>query len=457
MSPSIDQSYKCIMCGIDVKELKGHFSNKHPNHKVWAEEIGPKRNVNELGYTDLFYDRDADFKRRRAEPHMKAFGLNLINIDLEDRQNSFKTSALVNEKTAAFLKKIQESTTNSLKATVVLPHDDTDFVESFKLSDLETIIKKSHYPHIEDILGPYVGLNNDIEEEIDNLDLCRVVKIFPGSIIASIEFSLLVLTAEIYSRNGFMDAHSEKSGDSFPESIGSSSKIHQSLKICVIKESEGGGPIYKLNIGTKKFNVLVTGSLIISPTCENPIAFGPQCHPLLLNQDLNTAQLFLQKKKIKENSSQAITSSSCRQLNSAFGHKSTYLCYRSNLFENNLRQPATLFTLYMLPNSGYGSSSSNSCREISYFFSFVFECCHGLKNTQDIDTFFDMEINDKKLNEILINIKRMIEENKDISILQALTKQKGVSSLAQSLSGPLSLANKKLAEATYNYVQGLFN
>jgi hypothetical protein len=232
---------------------------------------------------------------------------------------------------------------------------------------------------------------------MEGLDLNHIVNIFPGSIIASDYFSLLVLTAEIYSRNGFMDAHAESSGKSFPESIGNSSNKYQNWKICIIKESEGGGPICKLNIGTKKFNILITGSLMIHPTCDSSVIFGPQCQPLLQNQNLNTSCLFFQKNNIEKfgenTTSQVNKSSLCRQLNSAFTHKSTFLSYRSNLFENSLQQPATtLFTLYMLPNNGYGSSSANSCREISLFFSFVFECCNGLKKiNKDINKYFAME------------------------------------------------------------------
>jgi hypothetical protein len=163
-----------------------------------------------------------------------------------------------------------------------------------------------------------------------------------------------------------------------------------------------------------------------------------------------------QKTKIEkfgENTSQVNKSSLCRQLNSAFNHKSTYMCYRSNLFENNLRQKATLFTLYMLPNNGYGSS----CRETSLFFSFVFECCSGLKKIKDINEYFAMESTDKKLDEIVKNMKGMIKDNENTDILQASSEQKGVSSLAQLTSAPLFLANKKLADATFNFVQTLFN
>lgn len=67
-----------------------------------------------------------------------------------------------------------------------------------------------------------------------------------------------------------------------------------------------------------------------------------------------------------------------------------------------------------------------------------------------------METTDKKLNEIIKNIKGMIKDNENTDILQALSKQKGVSSLVQSTSAPLSVANKKLAEATFNRVRTLF-
>jgi hypothetical protein len=87
-----------------------------------------------------------------------------------------------------------------------------------------------------------------------------------------------------------MDAHAERSGDSYPESIGDSSK-HQNWKICIIKESEGGAPIYKLNIGTKKINILIIGSLIIYPTCDNSVSFGPQCNPLF--QKKNKIEKFI--------------------------------------------------------------------------------------------------------------------------------------------------------------------
>jgi hypothetical protein len=80
-----------------------------------------------------------------------------------------------------------------------------------------------------------------------------------------------------------------------------------------------------------------------------------------------------------------------------------------------------------------------------------------LKKAKDINEYFAMESTDKKLDGIIKNIKGIIKDNENTDILQALSEQKGVSSLAQSTSAPLTLANKKLADATFKYTQTLFN
>lgn len=49
-----------------------------------------------------------------------------------------------------------------------------------------------------------------------------------------------MLIAEIYSRDGLKNAHAEKSGDSYPESI---EKLSSNCKVCLIKESEGGATL----------------------------------------------------------------------------------------------------------------------------------------------------------------------------------------------------------------------
>ncbi|CEP16263.1 hypothetical protein [Parasitella parasitica] len=221
----------------DIKEPKEHFKSQHFNYDVHIEEAGEKRKIGTPTHDDLFYDRDKDFKRIRAEPIMRAFGLDLINIDLKHNQNSFRTSALINEKTSRLLKRLLQSTESSLYASLTFPNNESQYPETFTVCDLQKNIKTSNFPCINDILGPYVELNDDIEEKTEDLDLNHIVNIFPGSIIASDNFSLLVLTAEIYSRNGFMDAHAERSGDSYPESIGDSSNKYQNWKVCIIKET----------------------------------------------------------------------------------------------------------------------------------------------------------------------------------------------------------------------------
>lgn len=136
-----------------------------------------------------------------------------------------------------------------------------------------------------------------------------------------------------------MDSHLKKSGDSFPGSIGGSSKIYQSWKICVIKEIEGEAPIYKLNIGTKKFNVLVMGGLIINLTCKNSVVLGNQCHLLLQNKNLNTSHLFLLSQVI-------IAFNSFRQLNQASViNPLIFAIAQTNLKYTYVSRSATSFTL----------------------------------------------------------------------------------------------------------------
>jgi hypothetical protein len=89
--------------------------------------------------------------------------------------------------------------------------------------------------------------------------------------MSSPEFNLLVLTAEIYLREGYVDCHAEKSGISYPELFDKSKYPH--WKICLI--SEGGEALKKLIIGLGDYNILITGSLVISPLCDSPVSFGP--------------------------------------------------------------------------------------------------------------------------------------------------------------------------------------
>lgn len=126
---------------------------------------------------------------------MRAFGLDLINIDLKHNQNSFRTSALINEKTSRLLKRLLQSTESSLYASLTFPNNESQYPETFTVCDLQKNIKTSNFPCINDVLGPYVELNDDIEKKTEDLDLNHIVNIFPGSIIASDNFSLLVLTA----------------------------------------------------------------------------------------------------------------------------------------------------------------------------------------------------------------------------------------------------------------------
>jgi hypothetical protein len=119
---------------------------------------------------------------------MQAFGLELINIDLKHSQNSFRTSALINEKTSRLLKRVLHSTESSLNASMTLQNNETQYPGTFTVGDLLRNIKTSNFPCINEILEPYVELNDDIEEKTEDLDLNSIVNIFPGSSIASDNF-----------------------------------------------------------------------------------------------------------------------------------------------------------------------------------------------------------------------------------------------------------------------------
>lgn len=91
---------------------------------------------------------------------MSALGLDLINIDLKHNQNSFKTSALINEKTSRLLKLLPPSTESSLNASMTFPNNESQYPETFTVCNLQKNIKNSNFPCINDILGPYVELND---------------------------------------------------------------------------------------------------------------------------------------------------------------------------------------------------------------------------------------------------------------------------------------------------------
>lgn len=158
--PSLHREYRYIICNVDIKEPKEHFKSQHFNYNVHIEKVGEKRKIGTPTYDALFYDRDKDFKRIRTKPLMRALGLDLINIDLKHNQNSFRTSALINEKTSRLLKLLPQSTEISFNASMTFPNNESQHPETFTVCNLQKNIKNSNFPCINDILGPYVELND---------------------------------------------------------------------------------------------------------------------------------------------------------------------------------------------------------------------------------------------------------------------------------------------------------
>ncbi|EPB83140.1 hypothetical protein HMPREF1544_10125 [Mucor circinelloides 1006PhL] len=156
------------------------------------------------------------------------------------------------------------------------------------------------YAGLVDALGLYVPLNAQIEEFLSGNNITSISKLFPGSLITTNDYLLLLVTCEVYARDGLVDLYAEKTGASFPEKLDTKKRQYATIKLCTITESDGGAALHKLIFGCKKFNVLVTGSLLVSKT-HNEVKFDPpQCHKTVLESDLNFASIFIRGVTINE-------------------------------------------------------------------------------------------------------------------------------------------------------------
>lgn len=72
---------------------------------------------------------------------------------------------------------------------------------------------------------------------------------------------------------------------------------YKDIKIIVIdKQTDGGGIINKLVLGTSKFDILVTASVLLHPLSTSAASVGPSCNPFIANIDLSTASLHLERR-----------------------------------------------------------------------------------------------------------------------------------------------------------------
>jgi hypothetical protein len=208
---------------------------------------------------------------------------------------------------------------------------------------------------------------------------------------------------------------------------------------------------------------LITGSLLLHPTDQAELQYGPSVHPYLAKNEikLNQATLFLQKSymdvfdgKIIDEIKPSVFNA--RQLTSSFNHASTYFNYRSTLFQAATRQPATVFTLSKLSSNGYDISATNMSREVSQFFQFLYDYHHENINAEAIHGVFPHVCKNDSLDTIVDQLKAEIDLDETFDLL-GFVEKKGVSNMVQGLSANISKANPTFARETIEYFHKLCN
>ncbi|MBM6388029.1 MAG: hypothetical protein JSY10_29465 [Paenibacillus sp.] len=275
----------------------------------------------------------------------------------------------------------------------------------------------------------------------------------------------MILTVEVYPRDVSIDSHAESSYASFPQTIDVNDRYYKSIKTIIISQSEGGQPINKLIIGTSSLNILVTSTFKLTPRCNEMSTAGPAAPSVLNGNDLSNAQILFRKvnaeEYINETTSTKFDIALCRQLTSGIDDESTYLPYRCNLFDSLTLQPITIFTLHKLPLIGFSLSKTNSSRKTSMFFSAIAKCIvkkNGNFEMKKLDKLIKVNIKNQDLDPILASLEEKMKDSKEggICIIDFLSQQKGLSKLAQSLSGPINTANKKIQTNITTFLSDYF-
>jgi hypothetical protein len=203
--------------------------------------------------------------------------------------------------------------------------------------------------------------------------LHAVAALHTGCVIVD-EYNLVfTLTAEVYSRSKSLDAHAEKNPKSIPLPCNAT---YDGLAIGIYEESDGGAAKKELKIGSKSMNVLIT---MLTDVPKNEVSIDPETS---LNFNNSKTRIFyddaklnefirLAKNQQTETHKYPLCVSSMRQLKSGFDKMSTYALWRATLprFDNDLLQPATVFTITDLPgNQGYGHGDKSIIKRLVLFY-----------------------------------------------------------------------------------------
>ncbi|KAI9272184.1 hypothetical protein EDC94DRAFT_580640 [Helicostylum pulchrum] len=263
----------------------------------------------------------------------------------------------------------------------------TTAVNSYTNNNLAVLgskIQSSRFPKVLSLLGPYIELDKDVDDAMNSDVSCKknlfpiIPDLFVGSILQGNDFALLITTIEVYARDANVDEHLESNGSTFPSELGSNRRRYNGFISQVVRQSDGGGIISKLQFGTTQFNLLVTGSLVVFPHVSNSTSVGPTCNTFIAGIDVTNCLLFFPKKNVEkfmaEVNNSSITCSKTpnvehvRQVTTLLDHHSSYLNYRSNLFKDRALHPATIFTLSKYPTRGFSMTINNQSRLLSEFF-----------------------------------------------------------------------------------------
>ncbi|KAG1081384.1 hypothetical protein G6F42_022970 [Rhizopus arrhizus] len=119
------------------------------------------------------------------------------------------------------------------------------------------LVENSKYAGLVDALGLYVPLNAQIEEFLSGNNITSISKLFPGSLITTNDYLLLLVTCEVYARDGLVDLYAEKTGASFPEKLDTKKRQYATIKLCTITESDGGAALHNIFIRGVTINEMV--------------------------------------------------------------------------------------------------------------------------------------------------------------------------------------------------------
>ncbi|RCI06969.1 hypothetical protein CU098_005714, partial [Rhizopus stolonifer] len=294
--------------------------------------------------------------------------------------------------------------------------------------------------------------------------LKAILRLFTGSFMQGDE-NVLVLTNEVYGRNFGIDVHAEKDNETRP-----------------LRKD-----VNKTHDGSKSLNILITASTTIS---TSPIhSVGTSTNITLSAISSVSSKIYMRLingKKFKETSNQLISTSTTtnnisrlRQVTSSLHDKAIYNMYWVTLkpFDDDLYQPATIFTLCDIPNNeGYGCSDKSYTKLMSKFLQIittkVITNNTKFEMTDFDDAFIKFELvssqkkkkpktkdesnASKTFKSLMEACQRYKKEKGEQADIMKFARSYSLSSIATTASSAVSKANEEIIEYISKLLLSLF-